>query len=124
MNFKHAKFVLAGVVLVGSLAYLAIAASRGGWVYDITVDQFISSPQYRSERVRLCGTVGSAGFSSDSAQLSARFDLKGTRHRLAVQYHGVIPDLFKPDCQVVVEGRLDGAGVFQADVLMTKCASK
>jgi cytochrome c-type biogenesis protein CcmE len=32
--------------------------------------------------------------------------------------------MFGPGKNVVVEGRRDPAGVFQADVLMTKCASK
>jgi cytochrome c-type biogenesis protein CcmE len=124
MNAKHLKFAIAGAVLIGSLAYLAIAATRGGWVYHLTVDQFLSSPQYRQQRIRLCGTVDSANFSADSAGLSARFTLKGTAARVPVQYHGVIPDLFKPDREVVIEGRLDDSGLFQADVLMTKCASK
>ena len=43
---------------------------------------------------------------------------------MPVTYAGVLPDLFKPGGEVVVEGRLDAAGTFKADVLMTKCASK
>ncbi|HUB27431.1 MAG TPA: cytochrome c maturation protein CcmE [Tepidisphaeraceae bacterium] len=124
MKPMHLKFTIAGAVMVASLAYLAFAASRGGMVYHLTVDQFLSSPQYHDQRVRLCGTVDSANFAADSAALSARFALLGTGARIGVQYHGVIPDLFKPRGEVVIEGRLDPAGIFQADVLMTKCASK
>jgi len=36
----------------------------------------------------------------------------------------VVPDMFKSGAEIVVEGKQDAAGVFQADVLMTKCASK
>jgi cytochrome c-type biogenesis protein CcmE len=32
--------------------------------------------------------------------------------------------MFKAGCDVVAEGNLDRAGVFQSDKLMTKCASK
>jgi len=124
MNRNRMKFAIAGLILIGSLTYLAVAATRGGYVYHVTVDKFQSSPQYRAQRIRLCGTVDSANCIADSAALSARFNLKGTAASVVVQYHGTIPDLFKAGREVVVEGQLDNAGVFQADVLMTKCASK
>jgi len=124
MRANRLKFTVAGVVLIGSLAYLTMAMTSGGWVYHLTVDQFLSDAQYRTERVRVCGTVDSSDFSADSAQLLARFALRGDQARLRVVYHGVIPDLFKPGRQVEIEGKLDSSGVFQADVLMTKCASK
>ena len=43
---------------------------------------------------------------------------------MAVRYHGTIPDLFKAGADVVVEGKMNAAGTFEADVLLTKCASK
>jgi cytochrome c-type biogenesis protein CcmE len=72
----------------------------------------------------LCGTVQEEGFSSNPAQLTTSFTIKGTKEHVAVVYHGVVPEMFQPNREVVVEGQLDAAGVFQADVLMTKCASK
>ena len=41
-----------------------------------------------------------------------------------MHYPGVVPDLFKAGCDVVIEGKLDSAGVFQSDSMMTKCSSK
>jgi cytochrome c-type biogenesis protein CcmE len=41
-----------------------------------------------------------------------------------VRYQGLTPDNFEEDREVVVEGRLGPAGVFQADTLMTRCESK
>ena len=125
MNPRHLKFTVAGIILLASLSYLTYAATRGqSWVYHLSVEQFLSNPQYRTQRVRLFGKVDAANFYADSANLSAHFDLKGNSKVIPVQYHGVIPDLFKPDRDVVIEGQLDSAGKFQADVLMTKCASK
>ena len=43
---------------------------------------------------------------------------------LPVRYEGVVPDNFTEEREVVVEGRLAPAGVFQADTLMTRCESK
>jgi cytochrome c-type biogenesis protein CcmE len=39
---------------------------------------------------------------------------------LAVVYTGVLPDLFREGQGVVVEGRLDGQGQFEADTVLAK----
>jgi cytochrome c-type biogenesis protein CcmE len=41
-----------------------------------------------------------------------------------VVYRGIIPDTFSDSVEVVVEGRLDSNGVFQATTLLAKCASR
>ena len=79
---------------------------------------------YHNQRVRLHGRVGEENLLSNSAALHAQFNLMGETSSLVIEYNGIIPDLFKAEVDVVVEGQLDEAGVFQADTLMTKCASK
>ena len=88
------------------------------------MDQFLEDPEYHQQRVRLQGTVGPEELLAQPALLTAQFDLLGSEYSLRVHYSGVIPDMFQPDAQVVVEGKLDDGGVFQADTLLTKCASK
>jgi cytochrome c-type biogenesis protein CcmE len=71
--------------------------------------------------------VAADGLASNKASLNATFQLTGPSQAaksLRVNYRGPIPDLFAAGRDVVVEGKRDAAGVFQADVLMTKCASK
>ena len=43
---------------------------------------------------------------------------------LPVVYSGVVPDAFKQNADVVVEGSLTRAGTFEADSLLVKCPSK
>jgi cytochrome c-type biogenesis protein CcmE len=125
MNAMRIKLLVAGLILIGAVGYLAVAgAQSGGWVYYLPVDQFVADAQFRDARVRLHGTVATDGFSANAGLLVATFQLQGHAQRVPVEYRGAIPELFKAGGDVVVEGRLDGAGVFQADVLMTKCASK
>ena len=119
------KILLAAVVLIGAISYLTYAAMKDGWTtYHLSVDDFSRQAQYRTQRVRLAGKVGEANLVLGSAKLGAKFDLEGQSQNIPVNYHGILPDLFKPACEVIVEGKLDSAGVFQADVLLTKCASK
>jgi cytochrome c-type biogenesis protein CcmE len=118
------KLTAAGVAIAIAVTFLAVAGIREGWVYYLPVDEFVAGDTYHDQRVRLHGTVAADNLDVASAMLTAGFDLLGEQRRLRVQYEGVIPDMFQADREVVVEGRLDETGVFRADTLLTKCASK
>jgi cytochrome c-type biogenesis protein CcmE len=127
MNRTATKFITAGIVLVAAVSYLAYAGMKEGWVsYHLQVDEYLASIDvHRNQRVRLVGLVAEEGLVSQPGRLSARFTMTGATGSVNVSYKGVIPDLFKAGVEVVVEGRsADASGVFQADLLMTKCASK
>jgi cytochrome c-type biogenesis protein CcmE len=103
---------------------LAIAGAREGWIRYLSVDEFNGSEESRAVRVRLVGVVAEQNIHIEPAGLQASFDLCGDSTSVRVAYEGVIPDLFTPGQEVVVEGRLNDEGVFEADTLLTKCASK
>jgi cytochrome c-type biogenesis protein CcmE len=125
VNRIRTKLIVAGTVLAVAVGYLAFAGAKSGWVYMVEVDRFLADPQFRTQRVRIHGTVGAERFQSSPARLTASFLLQGKDEAaLPVVYRGNIPEMFGAGKNVVVEGRCDSAGVFQADVLMTKCASK
>ena len=125
MTKAAVKFIVAGTVLVAAFAYLAYAGLKDGFAsYHLQVDEFTADPQYRTQRVRLAGRVAEAGLVEGPGQLGAQFKLEGAKTSLAIAYKGVLPDLFEAGCEIVAEGRLDQHGTFNADLLMTKCASK
>lgn len=124
MRHAKAKITVAAIVLASALGLLAYAGVQRGWVYYMEVDGFVADASMHAQRIRLNGHVDDQDVTVEPANLKARFDLLGETGRVPVEYHGVIPAMFKPGCQVVVEGQLDEAGVFQADSMMTKCASK
>jgi cytochrome c-type biogenesis protein CcmE len=116
--------MVAGGAIAIAVSLLALAGVRDGWVYFLPVDQFVENASQHTQRVRLHGKVGIENFSENRAGLLASFDLLGHAHSVRVQYTGVIPEMFQADRDVVVEGKLNDAGVFEADTLLTKCASK
>jgi cytochrome c-type biogenesis protein CcmE len=126
MKPTHLKLAIAGLIVAGAISYLAVAgASSGGWVYFMDVDRFVADAQAQHSRVRLHGkVVDDDHFAVNGGSLTARFTLAGKTNSVPVCYRGAIPDMFKAGGEVVVEGKRDSSGVFQADVLMTKCASK
>jgi cytochrome c-type biogenesis protein CcmE len=124
MTTLSRKLMFAGVMLVGAVGYLAYAGAQQGWVYYVPVDQFMTDVAQQKHRVRLMGKVATDDLVIEGARLRAQFGLESNGRRLPVSYRGTIPDLFKAGVDVVVEGKMGATGTFEADVLLTKCASK
>jgi cytochrome c-type biogenesis protein CcmE len=124
MKSMKTKIIAAFIVVAGAATYLAFAGMQEGWVYYVDVDEFVEQTRYHDQRVRICGLVSESDFECLPGHLRATFNVEGTRQSVPVVYSGVIPQQFKPGAQVVIEGQRDDSGVFQASVLMTKCASK
>lgn len=124
MTRIRTKLIIALLVIGGAVTYLVQAGVRTGWVYSMDADAFLEKTEFHSRRVRLTGSVGLENVDSNPAMLFAKFDLVKNGKAVPVDYRGAVPDMFKPGHEVVVEGELDANGVFQADVLLTKCASK
>src|SRR4051812_30275425 len=118
------KLLVGGIVLASAISYLAYAGMQKGWVYTLGVDQYLTQTAQHGTRVRLCGKVADQGIDLQKAQLRATFFIKGEQQQVYVSYKGVIPDMFKAGAEVIVEGKETTAGIFEADTLMTKCASK
>src|SRR5690242_3419388 len=111
MTSMRTKLAVAGVILAAAFSYLAAAGMQKGWIYFVSVDQYLSDPQYANQRVRLHGKVAAEGLSSNKAALNATFNLTGATPvaglSLEVNYRGPIPDLFAAGRDVVVEGKRD-----------------
>ncbi len=124
MSRSRAKLLVGGSVILVAVGFLAFAGVREGWVYYLPVDEFVAEQAVQDRRVRLHGTVSGEGLEMNATMLTAKFDLRGEVSSLRVEYTGVVPDMFQAERDVVVEGELGEDGVFKADVLLTKCASK
>ena len=118
--------VLVGVVVIGGgIGYFVYQAMQSSWSYYYSVDDFAEAGAGAQEHsFRLAGRVKPGSVSRDLENLTLDFTLAGAEAELPVRYRGAVPDNFTEGREVVVEGRLAAAGVFQADVLMTRCESK
>jgi cytochrome c-type biogenesis protein CcmE len=124
MSIASWKLWMGGTILAVAVGYLAFAGVQQGWVYYVSVDQYQTDAKYQGRRVRLMGQVAEDQFIVSATRMQANFTLRGTSHSLRINYRGTIPDMFTVGGDIVVEGRLGESGEFQADVLLTKCASK
>jgi cytochrome c-type biogenesis protein CcmE len=119
-----------GIVLVSlALGWLVFAGTRRNLVYYYEVDELMAVPDRYDEEIRISGDVVAGTVDHDAETRELRFAISETNApagapSVPVVYKGPVPDIFRPGIQVVVEGRLDREGTFQAETLLAKCPSK
>ena len=119
------KTLVGMIVVGGGVGYLMYRAMQSSWSYYYWVDEFSAhTPAAKDASVRIAGRVKQGSTARDLQKMQLTFTLAGVSNEVPVSYKGTVPDNFAEDIEVVVEGCLDIAGVFQADRLMTKCESK
>lgn len=128
---KQRRFVAVGVLLAGVVGYLMVTGMRDSMVYYYTpaelVAKSVADPSVHELGVKVGGRVVPGTVRFDPKTLDLRFDVVDIatgRTRFPVQYQGPLPDTFEEGRDVVVEGRLTSAGLFEATTVLTKCGSR
>jgi cytochrome c-type biogenesis protein CcmE len=126
MKKKTIVKALVGVIVIGGgLGYFMYQAMQSSWASYYSVDEFAAdSSVVENQSLRVAGRVKRGSVARDLQKMNLTFTLTGLKAEIPVHYGGSVPDNFAEDREVVVEGRLDAAGVFRADLLMTRCESK
>jgi cytochrome c-type biogenesis protein CcmE len=121
-------YAVALALFLGGLSYLIFSGLTQDSVYFLNVTEALAQDRAGIGNARLFGKVSPKGLAIADGKLGADFDLVDkVRHdkTLRVEYKGALPDTFKPDVEVIVEGRFSPDGqVFLARTLVTKCPSK
>jgi cytochrome c-type biogenesis protein CcmE len=117
-------FLFGGIAIVAAVTYLVYANTQANAVYYMTVSELKSCTTCMSQSVRVAGVVQAGSIVRDDQKQLVNFVVAEGRQALAVTYTGVVPDIFRPGIQVVVEGHYSGHGPFLAQTLLAKCPSK
>ena len=119
------KFIVAGVIIVATIAWLAISGARQSKSYYVTIGELrgLGDVAY-TRHLRVAGNVQPG--SIDRVGTNATFTLVELGKTLRVNYQGAEPppDTFKDDAQALAIGTFGRDGVFHATQLQAKCASK
>ena len=128
---KQSRFVAAAVGLVAVVGYLAVTGARDSMTYYYTPDELAAKlaaePSTREMAARIGGRVVPGSVRYDTRTLDLRFtivDITSGRTRYEVYHNGPLPDTFQEGRDVVVEGRFNAAGTFEATSVLTKCGSR
>src|SRR5919109_2709416 len=122
---KYLKFGGVTVVILIALAYLAYTGVQESKSYYVTIKELrgMGDGAY-SKRLRVAGNVQPGSIKRTGTKVE--FILVENDLTLPVVYNGTEapPDTFKDDSQAMAEGRFGRDGVFHANQLQAKCASK
>lgn len=116
------RFLVGLVVILGAVTVLVARGAKDAAVYYIEVSELVAKPAGADlDGLRVRGVVVPGTIVQDEMEL--RFQMTDGQTNIPVTYRGVVPDTFKEEGEVVVEGAM-ASGAFEADFLMAKCPSK
>jgi cytochrome c-type biogenesis protein CcmE len=124
----RSKFLIGGLLVLGTSGVLMASSAKQTAQYFLTPTELAgkidANPRFVSTGVKVGAAVVKGSIERSPDGRSVRFKMTDTTTTYTVSYRGVIPDTFSDEATVVVEGRLDAEGVFQATTLLAKCASR
>ena len=121
MTRKQRRLVLIG----GSLGVLALAAVlvlsalKDSIVFFNSPTDVVEKKVAPGSRIRLGGLV-KPGSLQRGDHLAVRFEVTDGNKAIAVNYQGILPDLFREGQGVIAEGALELGGAFKADAVLAK----
>lgn len=117
------------LALFGGFFYSVVDEGVGAFQYYHTLSELSQSLKAgtvdTSSGLRLNGTVVPGSIQKDLDTMQVRFTMTDGTTQLQVLLTRIdVSDLFKDDAMVVVEGKLQPSGVFEASQLYAKCPTK
>jgi cytochrome c-type biogenesis protein CcmE len=125
MNKKFLKFGVPIVLIVTGLAYLAFSGVQESKSYYVTIKELKEmGPSAYTKRLRVAGSVQPGSIHRSGTHVD--FVMTEQGRTLRVSYAGMEapPDTFKDDAKAMATGSYGRDGVFHAQQLQAKCASK
>jgi cytochrome c-type biogenesis protein CcmE len=124
----RAKFLVGGVLVLGTAGYLMASSIDETAQYYLTPSELATkvanNPRFVNTGVKIGARVVDGTIVRDPSGRSLTFKMTDGAKVYDVTYRGIAPDTFTDGVDVVVEGRLDANGTFQATTLLAKCASR
>lgn len=122
MKTRHKKLALIG----GGLAVLAIIAALVLNALNSNIALYISPTDVAAGKApqgkpfRIGGLVKDGSLARQADGVTIRFVVTDTEHDIAVDYKGILPDLFQEGKGVVAQGKLAADGNFVASEVLAK----
>ena len=133
-QYQSLRIGIAVVVILGTVAWLALTGYSSNKSYYVTISELgtMGDKAYHSnlrvEGFVQPGSIEQVGTHVDFLlnEYESHSPKAPSGHLLKVTYKGTEPppDTFKDDAQALAEGSYGRDGVFHANVLQAKCASK
>jgi cytochrome c-type biogenesis protein CcmE len=120
------KYIISSIIICIVVVYLIFTGFKSEGVYYLNVDELIAKDVSLNKNVRVSGIVEKGTIKRIDAEKKLYFHLADEGNKYVnVFYKGIIPDAFKEEIGVIVEGSYNREkNLINADVLLAKCPSK
>ena len=122
------KFMLGGLLVMGTAGYLMASSIKDTAVYYLTPAELAAKverdPTFYETGVKIGARVVPGTIQRAEGGRELAFTMTDGSRTFPVVYRGIIPDTFTDSADVVLEGRLGRDGTFRATTLLAKCASR
>ena len=125
MKRKQLKFAIGSVVIILTLSYLAYSGYQESKTYYHTVPELYSmKDKVHDQRLQVSGDVVPGSIKREGKVVS--FMIGQEPQTLRVKYVGKdpLPDTLIDRATAMATGKMGPDGVFVADTMLAKCASK
>lgn len=122
---NYMKFGLLSAIILGTLGWLAFTGASENQSYFKSIPElYAMGDKAREKRIRVGGDVVPGSIKREGRDVHFAMSWEGKT--LNVVYNGTqpLPDTFKDGSQALADGRLGQDGVFHANGVQAKCASK
>ncbi len=117
---KRMLWVLAGITLVALAVTLVLRALDANVMFFYSPSQVHAGEAPKGAAFRVGGLVERGSIQRSADGLQVQFQVTDEVQRVAVQYKGLLPDLFREGKGVVVAGKLNDSGIFEATEVLAK----
>ena len=130
MTVRKVKFISGFAVIVASLILLVVTSSQKMAMYYLTVSELEArETEFANQRIKLAGKVAPGTIRKRPNRI-VEFQIweplggDAFSAKRSVVYAGIVPDTFRDEADVVLEGEVGANGLFRAHTLLAKCPSK
>jgi len=123
MSARKERWLLVGAGIIGLAAagFFAFKALGNNMSYFYSPLEISQNKHPKNHIFRIGGMVVVDSLKRNPQDnLNVHFDITDNAATIAVEYHGILPDLFKEGQGVVADGKINEAGVFIASKVLAK----
>lgn len=116
-------WIVFGLIAVAIASLLVLSQQEDTFEYYMTVSEYRADQQkYIGSKVKIAGHVKPGSLKTSEGQNTFVIEDRGSE--INVVYSGLLPDTFKENLDVVVDGRGAEGDQIEAKSVLAKCASK
>ena len=117
---RRTYFILAALATIGVATFFILRAFNENLVFFYTPSQIASKEAPVNQNFRIGGMVVENSLQRQPGGLQVEFVVTDMVKSVAVQFNGILPDLFKEGKGVVAQGKLNEQGIFIASQVLAK----